>query len=70
MTDLPCRKLQFKELNNPKPIAVTDPDFVNPASGKIMESIFTAFTSKLFSGDSVDFVAVTSTAETTVVFPT
>ena len=67
---LPGRELQFKKLNNPKPITATNPDFANSASGEIMESVLTTFTSKPFAGDSVDFVAATSTAETTVVFST
>ena len=70
LTDLPCRQLQFKQLNDPKPISATNPDLVNPSSGEIMEGILTASTSKLFTGDSVYGVAATSTAETTVIFPT
>jgi hypothetical protein len=70
LADPPGRELQFKELNNPKPVSTTNPDLVNPSPGEIMEGIFTAFTSKPFTGDSVDFIAVTSNAETTVVFPT
>ena len=68
--DLPGGKLQFKELDNPKPISAANPKLVNPASGKIMEGVFTPFTSKPFTDDPVDFIAVTSTAETTVLFPT
>jgi hypothetical protein len=70
LTDLPGRQLQFKELNDPKPISATNPNLVNPASGEIMEAILTASTSKLFTGDSVYGIAATSNAETTVVFPT
>ena len=70
LVDLPGRELQFKELNNPKPISATNPKVVNPASGEIMEIVFTQFTSKPFAADSVDLVAATFTAETTVVFPT
>ena len=70
LVDFPGREFQFKELNNPKPVSATNPDFVHPASGEIMESIFTTFTSKPFASDSVNFVTATSTAETTVVFPT
>lgn len=70
LADLPGRELQFKELNNPKPISATNPDFINPSSGEIMKGVFTPFTPKPFACDSVDFVASTSPAETTVVFPT
>ena len=68
--DLPGRELQFKELNDPKPISTTNPEPVNPASGEIMEGVFTPFASELFTADPVDLIAVTSTAETTVLFPT
>jgi len=68
--DLPCRQLQLKELNNPQPLARTDVYPVDPPAGKIMKGEFAAFTSESFSGNSVDFEAATSTAETTVLFPT
>ena len=68
--DFPGREFQFKELDNPKPISATNPMLVNPASGEIMECVFTPFTSEPFTDDPVDFIAPTSTAETTVVFPT
>jgi len=70
LADLPGRELQFKELNNPKPISAANPDFINPSSGEIMKGVFTPFTSQPFACNSVDFVATTSPAETTVVFPT
>lgn len=68
--DFSCRKLQLKELNDPKPLFMTDSEFVEPPSGKIMEGITTAFTSESFTNDSINFIAPASNAETTVVFPT
>jgi hypothetical protein len=70
LRDLSCRQLQLIELNDPQPLSTTDSQPANPPSSKIMKGIFASLTSESFSGNSVDFVAVTSTAETTVLFPT
>lgn len=68
--DLSCRKLQLKELNDPKPLFITDSELIEPSSGKVMEGVTTAFASESFTSDSINFIASASDAETTVVFPT
>jgi len=70
LNDFPSGEFQFKELDDPKPMFIGDAKLIDPSTRKIMERIFTAFTSEPFADDSVDPVALASTAETTVVFPT
>jgi hypothetical protein len=68
--DLPGREFQLKELDDPQPMLIGDAKLIDPAARKIMECVFATFTPEPFAGDPVDLVTLTSTAETTVVFPT
>jgi hypothetical protein len=68
--NLPGRQLQFKELDNPKPVLTGDSQAVDPPAGEVVKGISTAFTSESFTDDLVDVIAPASYAETMVVFPT
>lgn len=68
--NLSGRQLQLKELKDPQPGSIRDAQLIDPASGEIMEGVFTTLAAKLFPFDTIDFIARTPTAETTVVFPT
>jgi len=68
--DFPCRKLQLKELNDPKPLFITYSGLIEPSSGKVMEGVTAAFTPEPFTNDSINFIAFALNAETTVIFPT
>ena len=70
LRDLPRRQFQFKEFEDPQPVLERNPQAVDPPTGEVMKRIFTALASEPFADDSVDGIASTSTAETTVVFPT
>ena len=67
---LSSRELQLEQLRYPQPIPAGDAEPVDPAPGEVMEGVFTALTPEPLPGDSIHFIAPTSNAETTVVFPT
>jgi hypothetical protein len=69
-SDLTGRLLKRKEFYDPQPVPGGYLNGIDPASTKVMECISTPFTAKPSATDSIDLVASTSTAETTVVFPT
>ena len=70
LENLPCRKLQLKEINDPKLLFITDSELFEPPSCKAMEGVAAMFTSESFTSDSINFIAPAPDAETTVVFPT
>jgi hypothetical protein len=69
-SDLACRQLKLKELYDPQPVPTGYLNGIEPASRKVMECVSTALTTKPSTTDSIDLMASTSIAETTVVFPT
>jgi hypothetical protein len=69
-SDLACRQLKLKEFYDPQPVPGGYLNGIDPASREIMECVSTPFTAKPSANDSIDLEASTSTAETTVVFPT
>jgi hypothetical protein len=69
-SDLACRQLKLEELYDPQPVPAGYLNGIDPASTKVMEGVSTTFTAKPSATNSIDLVASTSTAETTVVFPT
>jgi hypothetical protein len=69
-SDLACRQLKLKEFYDPEPVPGGYLNGIDPASTKVMECVSTTFTAKPSATNSIDLVASTSTAETTVVFPT
>jgi hypothetical protein len=69
-SDLACRQLKFKEFYDPQPVPGGYLNGIDPASTKVMECVSTTLTAKPSANDSIYLVASTSTAETTVVFPT
>jgi small subunit ribosomal protein S9 len=70
LSDLPGRDLKFKELKDPKPLLIRDPESLNPSSSKISKGVSTSATPISFTTQAVNFIAPTSYAGTTVVFPT
>jgi hypothetical protein len=70
LSNPPGRDLKFKKLQNPEPLLIRNPQFVNPSSSKVCKGIFAFTTPVSFSTQSVDFIAPTSFAETAVSFPT
>ncbi len=69
-SDLACRQLKLKEFYDPQPVPRGYFNGIDPASTKVMECVSTTFTAKPSANNSIDLVASTSTAKTTVVFPT
>jgi hypothetical protein len=69
-SDLACRQLKLKEFYDPQPVPTGYLNSIDPASCKVMECVSTALTTKPSATDSIDLMASTSAAETTVVFPT
>ena len=63
-------KFQFKGLDNPEPLFTGDPELIYPSTGEVVEGMSASLASESLSGNSLDFIAVTSYAETTVNFPT
>ena len=70
MRDLPGRQFPFKDLEDSQRLLESDSQALDPPAGEVVKCIFTTLTSKPFAGNSLDSVASTSTAETTVVFLT
>jgi hypothetical protein len=70
LCDPPGRELYFKELDDPQPLCAGDVDSIDPATREVMELVATMPATVSFICDFVDVAAATSTAETTVVFPT
>lgn len=69
-SDLACRQLKLKEFYDPQPVPSGYLNGIDPASREVMECVSTPFTAEPPATDSIDLGASTSTAETTVVFPT
>jgi hypothetical protein len=69
-SDLACRQLKLKEFYDPQPVPTGYLNSIEPASREVMECVSTTFTTKPSATDSIDLMASTSSAETTVVFPT
>jgi len=68
--DLPGRKLQFKELEDPQPVLAGGSQAVDPAAGEVMKGILTPLATEPFTGNTIALIAPTFYAETAVVFPT
>ena len=66
----PGREFYFKELDDPQPLCTGDVDGIDPATCEVVKSVPTTSTAVAFISNFVDVAAATSTAETTVVFPT
>jgi len=70
LSNLLGRDLEFKQFQNPKPLLIRDSQLINPSSSKIGKGISASATPVSFPAQSVNFIAPTPYAETTVVFPT
>jgi len=70
LSDPPGRELYFKELDYPQPLCTGDVDSIDPATCEVVELVTTMLAAVAFISEFVDVAAATSTAETTVVFPT
>lgn len=64
------RDIQFKELDCPQPIFVTDVKPVNPSSAEIGEGIPAPFTAVSFAKDPVYFSALAACTKNKAFFPT
>lgn len=69
-SNLSGRQFQFKTFDNPQPMLWGNAQVVDPASTEVMERISTSFAAEPFTCNLIDFVPMTSNAETTLVFPT
>ena len=69
-SNLACRQLKLKEFYDPQPVPGGYLNRIDPASREVMECVSTALTAKPPATNAIDLEASTSTAETTVVFPT
>jgi len=64
------RYLQFKELDQVKPVPFRDPESPDPSTSKVRKGISTPFTSIPFILKMIESIPSTPYAETMVVFPT
>ena len=69
-SDPPGRELYFKELDDPQPLCTGNVDGIDPTTCEVVKFVATTPTTVAFISNFVDVAAATSTAETTVVFPT
>lgn len=70
LSNFPGRKLNFKELDDPKPLLVRNPKLIKPSSGKIMKGVSTLLAPVSFAGNSIHFSASTACTKNRPVFPT
>jgi hypothetical protein len=64
-----CRHFEFKELNDPQLLFQWNPALTNPPIREVMKGVSAPFTPKFFAFQTIDFIAVTISAENMAVFP-
>lgn len=70
LCDPPGRDFKFKQFQDPEPPPIRDSQTINPSFRKVSKGVSAFATTISFTSQSVNFIALTSYAETTVVFPT